>query len=68
MKYYKFHNSDAVARREKATVELLSNTGEWVEERRLLRKFIGGDCDFDEITEEEAEAIVKKRKAGTLNA
>lgn len=33
-----------------------------------LYYFIGGDCDFDEITEEEAEAIVKKRKAGALNA
>ena len=56
-KYYKFDDSDAVAKRESAYVYLLDDAGNWVEKPSLLRKFIG------EISEKEAELIVQQRKA-----
>lgn len=62
-KYYKFDDSDAVAKRESAYVYLLDDAGNWVEKPSLLRKFIGGDCDYEEISEKEAELIVQQRKA-----
>ncbi len=52
-------------RRNGACVELLSRDGVWEEKRDLLRKFIGGDCDFDEISEELAMVIADERKAKT---
>ena len=60
-KYYKFDIGDAVMRRDGAIVELLDSNGEWKENRELLRKFIGGDCDFSEITEAEAFEFQEKR-------
>lgn len=36
-------------------------TGKWIEDRNLIRKFIGGDTDFDKVTKEEAKLIVQNR-------
>ena len=61
-KYYKFDIGDGAMRRAGSKIEYLDQNGNWVEDARLIRKFIGGDTDFDEITEEEAEQLVKNRK------
>lgn len=61
-RFYKFDIGDGAMRRTGAKIEYLDKNGEWVEDRSLIRKFIGGDTDFDEITEEEAEIIVRNRK------
>ena len=52
-------------RRDGLRVELLSKAGEWEERKDLLTKFIGGDCDLDEIPEELALVIAEERKAET---
>lgn len=62
IKYYKFDTGDGAMRRIGARVEYINSSGEWVEDRSLIRKFIGGDTDFEEITEEEAQKIAYKRK------
>ena len=62
IRYYKFDIGDGAMRRIGARVDYLDSNGEWVEDRSLIRKFIGGDTDFDEITEEEAQKIVDNRK------
>lgn len=62
-RYYKFIIGDGIMRRNGACVELLSRDGVWEEKRDLLSKFIGGDCDFDEISEELAMVIADERKA-----
>ncbi len=51
-KYYKSNIGSGVLRRDGLRVELLSKAGEWEERKDLLTKFIGGDCDLDEIPEE----------------
>ncbi len=61
-RYYKFDIGNGAMRRTGSIVEYLDETGNWVEDRKLLRKFIGGDTDFDEITSEEAEEIIKMRR------
>lgn len=64
-RYYKFDIGDRAMRRTGANVEYLDENGNWIEDRELIRKFIGGDTDFEEISEEEAEQLVinkKKRK------
>ena len=43
-------------------VEYIDKNGNWVENIELLRKFIGLDTGFYEITEAEAEAIAQSRK------
>ena len=57
IRYYKFDIGDGAMRRKGARVEYLDRNGEWVEDKSLIRKFIGGDTDFDEITEKEAQRI-----------
>ena len=61
-KYYKFDIGNGAMRRTGSTVEYLDKNGIWIEQRDLLRKFIGGDTDFDEISHEEAEKLVEGRK------
>lgn len=61
-RYYKFDIGNGAMRRTGSIVEYLDSSGNWVEDRKLLRKFIGGDTDFDEISMEEAEELVKARK------
>lgn len=61
-KYYKFDIGNGAMRRTGNTIEYLDLNGNWVENRELLRKFIGGDTDFDEISYEESEELVKARK------
>ena len=64
-KYYKSNIGSGVLRRDGLRVELLSKAGEWEERKDLLTKFIGGDCDLDEIPEELALVIAEERKAKT---
>ncbi len=61
-RYYKFDIGDGAMRRTGAKVEYLDKNGNWIENRDLFRKFVGGDTDFDEITEEQANQLVEKRK------
>lgn len=61
-RYYKFDIGNGAMRRTGATVEYLDEKGNWIEDRKLIRKFIGGDTDFEEISEEKAEQLVKNRK------
>lgn len=63
IRYYKFDIGDGAMRRIGARVDYLDSNGEWIEDRSLIRKFIGGDTDFDEITEEEVQKIVNNRKS-----
>ena len=62
-RYYKFTIGNGVMRRKGARVELLGKNGEWEEKRDLLTKFIGGDSDFDEITEAQAQEIADNRRS-----
>jgi len=62
-RYYKFDIGDGAMKRVGAIVEYLDETGNWVEDRNLIRKFIGGDTDFDEITEEEVNRLIEARKS-----
>lgn len=66
IRYYKFDIGDGLMRRTGTKVEYLDTTGKWIEDRNLIRKFIGGDTDFDEITEEEAKVIVQNRMYAKL--
>jgi len=61
-KYYKFDIGDGGMRRTGDIIEYLDHYGNWVEDLTLIRKFVGGDTDFDEISEEEAEKLVENRK------
>lgn len=61
IRYYKFDIGDGLMRRTGAKIEYLDTTGKWIEDRNLIRKFIGGDTDFDKVTEEEAKLIVQNR-------
>ena len=61
-RFYKYDIGDGAMRRTGTKIEYLDSNGEWVEDRSLIRKFIGGDTDFNEITLEEAEVIVSNRK------
>ena len=61
-KYYKFDIGNGAMRRTGSIVEYLDQNGDWKEDRDLIRKFIGGDTDFDEITHEEAERLVAARR------
>lgn len=61
-RYYKFNVGDGGMRRTGPIFEYLDSNGNWVEDRNLIRKFIGGDTDFDEITEEEANRLAMNRK------
>lgn len=61
IRFYKFDIGDRLIRRTGAKIEYLDMTGKWIEDRSLIRKFIGGDTDFDEITEEEAKVIAQNR-------
>ena len=49
------------------TYEYLDHYGNWVEDSTLIRKFVGGDCDFDEITEAEAQKLVENKKNKSKN-
>lgn len=60
-RYYKFDIGDGAMRRTGANIEYLDEKGNWIEDRELIRKFIGGDTDFEEISEEQAEQLVKNR-------
>lgn len=64
-KYYKFNIGDGGMRRTGHTFEYLDIYGNWVEDPTLIRKFVGGDTNFYEISEEEAEQLAEnlKRKA-----
>ena len=61
-KYYKFDIGGGGMRVTGNKYEYLGRNGDWVEDRTLIRKFIGGDTDYDEISEEEAEILVRNRK------
>lgn len=61
-KYYKFDIGSGLMRKTGPKLESLGKDGEWFENHRLLRKFFGGDMDFEEIPEEEAEGIAEKRR------
>ena len=49
-------------RRTGAKIEYLDERGIWVENRDLIRKFVGGDTDFDEISFEEALKIIERSR------
>ncbi len=61
-RYYKFDKSDGGMRVTGYIYEYLDNYGNWVEDSTLINKFVGGDIDYDEISEEEAEQLVEKAK------
>ncbi len=60
--YYKFKVGNGGMRRKGVVVEYLNDKGEWVEDFELLRRFIGLDSGFEEISEAEAEELVRNRK------
>lgn len=64
-RYYKFNIGGGGMRMTGPIIEYLDSYGNWVEDLSLIGKFVGGDTDFDEISEEEAEELVEntKRKA-----
>ena len=62
VRYYKFDVGGGGMRVTEHTYEYLDHYGNWVEDSTLIRKFVGGDCDFDEITEAEAQKLVENRK------
>lgn len=64
IRFYKFDIGDGAMRRIGTKIEYLDSNGEWIEDRSLIRKFVDGDTDFDEITAEEAQKIVDNRKKG----
>lgn len=66
IKYYKFDIGNGAMRKNGGIVEYLDPNGNWVENRALLRKFIGGDTDFDEISFEDAEKLIHARKNNTI--
>ncbi len=61
--YYKFRVGNGMMRRNGVSIEYVNRNNEWVVDMSLIGKFIGGDCDYVEITPEEAETIMKDRKA-----
>ncbi len=61
-RYFKFNTGDGAVRRTGAIVEYLDQSGNWIVNGELIRMFVGGDTDFYEITEEEANKLVEKRK------
>ncbi len=60
-KYYKFDIGDGLMRRTGVITEYLDKDGNWIEDRNLFRKFVGGDTDFDEVPYEDALKIIEKR-------
>ena len=62
IRYYKFEIGDGAMKRVGAILEYLDQEGNWVEDRNLIRKFVGGDTDFSEITEEEVNCLIEARK------
>ena len=67
-KYYKFDIGDGIMRRNGVHVDHLDSRGEWIEDRELIRKFIGGDTDFEKITEKEVLELINKRKKNQVIA
>ena len=61
-RYFKFNTGDGAVRRTGAIVEYLDQSGNWIVNGELIRMFVGGDTDFYEITEKEANKLVEKRK------
>lgn len=60
-RYYKFDIGNGLMRRTGITIEYLDRNGNWIEDRNLIRKFVGGDTDFDEISFEQAQRIIDER-------
>lgn len=67
VRYYKFDVGGGGMRVTEHTYEYLDHYGNWVEDSTLIRKFVGGDCDFDEITEAEAQKLVENKKNKSKN-
>ena len=67
VRYYKFDVGGGGMRVNEHTYEYLDHYGNWVEDSTLIRKFVGGDCDFDEITEAEAQKLVENKKNKSKN-
>jgi|GEM_PF-2066272 len=65
-KYYKFDIGNGAMKRTGSSVEYLDENGNWVEDRSLLRKFIGGDTDFDEISCEEVEKLIRVKRENNI--
>ncbi|MEE3494039.1 MAG: hypothetical protein VZR06_02680 [Butyrivibrio sp.] len=61
-RYYRFYTGDGAVRRIGAKVEYIDQHGNWVEDRALFSMFVGGDSDYYEISKEEADQLVEKRK------
>lgn len=66
-KYYKFTSGNGVMRRTGVIVEYLDKNGNWVENSELFRVFVGGDTDYVEISEEEAEQLAINKKNRNSN-
>lgn len=61
-RYYKFKTGNGAVRRTGPIIEYLDQNGNWVINGELIRMFVGGDTDFYEISEEEAEQLAIKKK------
>ena len=61
-RYYRFTTGSGVVKRTGAFVYYLDKDGNWIKNSDLFRMFVGGDTDYYEISEEEAEQLVKNRK------
>ncbi len=59
-RFYRFDIGDGLIRRTGPIIEYLDKDGKWVEDRNLIRKFVGGDTDFDEISFEQAQKVIEK--------
>ena len=63
--YYKSDYGNGIMRRNGARVEMLTIGGDWFEKQELFSKLIGGDIDFDEISEGQALIIAEERKVNS---
>ena len=67
VRYYKFTTGDGGIRRKGPIIEYLDKNGDWVEDLSLIGIFVGGDTDYDEITEAEAQKLVENKKNKSKN-
>ncbi len=56
--YYQIDKSGLVFKNEDGICSFLSKEGEWIRYQPLFGKLVGGDSDYEKITQEQVEAII----------
>jgi len=59
-RYYKRH-AGGLVKQKGYYMAYLDKNGQWIEEGKFINMFVGGDCNYDEITEEEAQKLIKEK-------